>query len=83
MAITRGISWDYDGSLAHQKFLDAITEGIVAANLEKLSSLKKENDKYLKTELFVGSNRQSIFDDKVNSGTNKNGACYPMKFREL
>ncbi|KTD31915.1 hypothetical protein [Legionella maceachernii] len=72
MALIRGISFDFDGSLSR------IKGDIILQNLDFLNFIRAQNHKYAETYAFIGSNRQSIYDDSMNALSNKNGSCYPQ-----
>lgn len=77
MAKIRGISIDLDGCFLGYSFLNNIEAGVVEANRELIDILLENSSQYQSTTLFVGSNRQSIYDDCVNATSNKNGSGYP------
>lgn len=73
MAI-RTISFDVDGCLFNSKYLRSNDKEIVTHNQELLDQLKKNNDNYQKTIVFIGSNRQSKTIDDVNAIDK--GSCF-------
>lgn len=74
MALIRGISFDFDGSLSRI----GEDKDVIRANSEFLDFIRAQNHKYAKTYGYIGSNRQSIYDDSVNAFSNRNGSCYPQ-----
>jgi hypothetical protein len=83
MAIVRGISVDLDGCFMNYSYIELrknnfhSRNNIIDANLELLNSIGQSNQKYKSTHVFIGSNRQSIGDDKTNAYSTQNGSGFP------
>ena len=71
----RIISLDFDGCLFHRAYLDSIDKNVISANQEFLEYLNKSKDKYSKTTIMIGSNRQDKRTDLINSRSS--GSCFP------
>ncbi|MGL5743059.1 MAG: hypothetical protein ACRCXC_11260 [Legionella sp.] len=78
------LSFDFDGSLFHNKYVHSSAKDVIAANATFLNAIKEENYLYRKTIALVGSNRQSKRSDDANTykfdrrhGLLTIGSCFP------
>lgn len=67
-------SLDFDGCLANYLYLSEKNKDILAANQFLLKVMASSSNKKI---VFVGSNRQGLSDDYVNSFADERGSCYP------
>lgn len=70
------LSLDFDGCLFNAKYL--INKNVIESNAKLFKLLKKENDSYEETIIFVGSNRQSHELDIYNSFKNDTDSCFEV-----
>lgn len=76
MALKRAFSVDQDGCFLNHAFFQL--KDVIAANKDILDLWRETADQYVLTELFLGSNRQSVFDDRLNGLKNQTGSCFPL-----
>lgn len=69
-------SFDFDGCLFNYHYLSSKIKDLSESNKELFASLKKgTGDSNI---VFIGSNRQSLSDDLINSRQDDRGSCFPM-----
>lgn len=66
-------SFDFDGCLANIDYLSSDKKDIIKSNQHVLDLIKQSANRLI---VFVGSNRQSFYDDYTNSYDNSRGSCY-------
>ena len=81
MGKVRGISVDLDGCFMGLSYINNPQHDVIEANKELLDQIRQSNSNYKSTYVFVGSNRQSISDDKSNAHSTQNGSGYPRVLR--
>lgn len=74
--IIEAYSFDFDGCFANYDFLstDEKTRSIIKSNIDLINYINKSKNPKI---VFIGSNRQSLLDDRANSTADNRGSCYP------
>jgi hypothetical protein len=74
--IIEAYSFDFDGCFANYDFLstDEKTRCIIKSNIDLINYINKSKNPKI---VFIGSNRQSLLDDRANSASDNRGSCYP------
>ncbi len=63
----RVLSFDFDGCLFNIDYINSKAKDVVHSNEVFLNKIKQENKEFEKAYTLVGSNRQSLNIDLVNS----------------
>ncbi|MFA6302873.1 MAG: hypothetical protein WC627_07045 [Legionella sp.] len=74
----RVFSFDMDGCLFNKAYRDSGRKSVIQPNQDLIRSLRKSNDNYTKSIVFLGSNRQSFYTDFHNKVKHRTHSCFPV-----